>query len=63
MENLENRVELTNSDLEKVSGGNDGLIKRTVTGLKSGFLAIRSDACYDVKNELGALYNNDIVYS
>lgn len=50
-------------DLEKVAGGNDGLTTRKVTGIKTGFLALRSDTCYDEKNELGTLYNGDYVYS
>ena len=60
---MENRVEMNDIALEKVAGGNDGLTTRMVTGLKSGFLAIRSDTVYDPKNELGTLYNGDYVYS
>ena len=63
MDNLENKVELTNEELEKVAGGNDGLVTRTVSGLKTGFLALRSDSVYDASNELGTLYNGDLVYS
>lgn len=63
MENKMNRTELHDSALEKVAGGNDGLTTRKVAGLKTGFLALRSDAEYDAKNELGTLYNGDYVYS
>lgn len=60
---MENKLELNMEELAKVSGGEDGLTTRTVEGLKSGFLAIRSAADYDYKNELGALHNGDYVYS
>lgn len=60
---MENKVELTNEELRSVVGGNDGFTTRTVKGLKSGYLALRSDTCYDDKNIIGHLYNGDYVYS
>ena len=60
---MENKVELTNEELNKIAGGNDGLTTRKVCGLAKGYLALRNDTCYDDKNIIGHLYNNDLVYS
>lgn len=62
-------------ELEEVVGGKDriadGVVagphtkshgsKKTVTGLNSGWLALRSAPCYDAGNEIGQLYNGDKV--
>ena len=60
---MENINELSNIELEKVAGGNDGLINKKVCSLKTGYLALRSDVYYDDKNILGHLYNGDYVSS
>ena len=56
---------LSDDSLEDISGG-AGATKKTfrkVAGLKSGYLAIRSEPCYDYKNEKRGheLYNGDVV--
>lgn len=61
MENIVN--EIRDVELEKVAGGNDGMTRMKVSGLKTGYLAVRSDAAYDDKNILGHLYNNEYVYA
>ena len=64
-------------ELEAVAGGKDriadGVVsglhltshgsssKKTVSGLTSGWLALRSAPCYDASNEIGQLYNGDKV--
>ena len=62
-------------ELEEVAGGKDriadGVVagphtkshgsKKTVTGLNSGWLALRSAPCYDAGNEIGQLYNGEEV--
>ena len=64
MDNMENKVcELGKEELEKVTGGNDGLTTRRVCNLKKGYLAIRNYPSYNAANELGTLYNGDYVYS
>ena len=50
-------------ELEQVAGGNDGFEQATwrwvtVTGTKN-YLAVRNEAAYDERNEIGALYNGD----
>ena len=57
-----NRAELKNEQMEQVVGGKsvfDNFEKRKVSGLKTGWLALRNDTAYDPKNEIGQLYNGD----
>lgn len=54
---------VTPEELEKISGGVDGMVGlydgpyKTVHGLQSGWLALRSKPCYNANNEIGKLYN------
>ena len=54
-------------ELEQVNGGADGKLgifegpMKTVSGLKTGWLALRTAPSYDPKNEIGQLYNNEKV--
>ena len=65
MENEFKKV--TSEELDEVSGGRDGIHGmyagpiKTVHGLESGWLALRSEPCYDASNEIGKLYNGDKV--
>lgn len=56
---------LSDDDLEDIAGGADASKKtfRKVGGLKSGYLAIRTEPCYDYGNEKRGheLYNGDLV--
>ena len=58
---------MNNEELTQTVGGRDGKAglwegpKRTVHGLESGWLALRSEPCYDYHNEIGQLYNGDEV--
>ena len=58
---------MSSEELAQVAGGIDGKVgldegpMRTVHGLQSGWLALRSDPCYDASNEIGKLYNDDSV--
>ena len=59
---------MNEAELNQVAGGIDGYCGldpsgpwTTVTGLKSGWLALRSDYKYDYSNEIGQLYNGDRV--
>lgn len=56
---------LSDDDLEDIAGGagSSKKIFKKVAGLKSGYLAIRSEKCYDYKNEKRGheLYNGDLV--
>lgn len=64
MDNMDNQFyELSDEELEKVVGGNDGLRRRRVSYLQTGYLAIRTRPVYDDSNILGTLYNGDWVYS
>ena len=59
-----NREELKAENMEQVVGGKsvfDNFEKRKVSGLKTGWLALRTDASYDPKNEIGQLYNGEEV--
>ena len=59
-----NREELKAENMEQVVGGKsvfDNFEKRKVSGLKTGWLALRNDTAYDPKNEIGQLYNGDEV--
>ena len=59
-----NREELKAENMEQVVGGKsifDNFEKRKVSGLKTGWLALRTDAAYDPKNEIGQLYNGEEV--
>lgn len=52
-------------ELEQAAGGYGGNgVQRRVSGLKSGYLAMRTVAYYDANNEIrGAeLHNGDVVY-
>ena len=56
--------EIMIDELEQIVGGKtvfDNFEKRKVSGLKSGWLALRTEAAYDPKNEIGQLYNDDEV--
>lgn len=58
---------LNNEELTEAAGGRHGkhgLFEgptRTVHGLQTGWLALRSEPCYDYNNEIGQLYNGDKV--
>ena len=59
---------MNEQELNQVAGGIDGFCGldpdgpwTTVTGLTSGWLALRSDYKYDPSNEIGRLYNGDRV--
>ena len=59
---------MNEQELNQVAGGVDGFCGldpdgpwTTVTGLTSGWLALRSDYKYDPSNEIGQLYNGDRV--
>ena len=59
---------MNEQELNQVAGGIDGFCGldpdgpwTTVTGLTSGWLALRSDYKYDASNEIGQLYNGDRV--
>ncbi len=55
---------LSVEEMEQVVGGKsvfDNFEKRKVSGLKTGWLALRNDTAYDPKNEIGQLYNGDEV--
>lgn len=58
---------ISESELNEISGGVDGMVGlfdgeyRTVHGLTSGWLAMRSDPSYNSNNEIGKLYNGDRV--
>ena len=50
--------------MEQVAGAkrvSRHLERRAVSGLKTGWLALRTDAAYDPKNEIGQLYNGEEV--
>lgn len=57
--------ELTEEELKEVAGGcgYSHLRTRFVCNLKSNYLAIRSYPSYAAQNELGSLYNGQVVYS
>ena len=57
--------ELNEEELQKVAGGYrpEELLPRFVCNLESNYLAIRSYPSFELANELGSLYNNQIVYS
>ncbi|MDO5475743.1 MAG: hypothetical protein Q4F43_01355 [Eubacteriales bacterium] len=55
-------------ELEGITGGVNGKVGldmngpwKEVSGLKTGWLALRTDPVYDFKNEIGQLYNGDKV--
>ena len=58
---------MNNEELTQAVGGLDGKVgldegpMRTVHGLQSGWLALRSEPLYDANNEIGKLYNGDKV--
>ena len=58
---------IDNEELNRTVGGREGKVGlwegpyRTVHGLQSGWLALRSEPCYDARNEIGHLYNGDRV--
>lgn len=58
---------MNDGELEQVAGGKAKLepvgngTKTKVTGLKSGYLALRKEPGYDASNEIGQLYNGDEV--
>ena len=58
---------MNNEELTQTVGGREGKVgieegpKRTVHGLESGWLALRSEPRYDYRNEIGQLYNDDEV--
>ena len=60
-------MKMSNEELMLAVGGRHGkkgLCEgpiRTVHGLQSGWLALRSDSRYDANNEIGQLYNGDTV--
>ena len=58
---------MNNEELTQVTGGVEGMVGlydgeyMEVQGLESGWLALRSEPCYDYKNEIGQLFNGDRV--
>ncbi len=65
---MANEFEKLNSEeLTEATGGRHGKKglwegpKRKVHGLETGWLALRSEPCYDYRNEIGQLYNGDEV--
>ena len=60
-------MKMSNEELMLAVGGRhgkEGLCEgpmRTVHGLQSGWLALRSEPRYDYRNEIGQLYNGDVV--
>lgn len=60
---------LNEEELEQAAGGKSGIkaidgggsTHKTVTGLKTGYLALRSAPGYNYSNEIGQLYNGDKV--
>ena len=66
MEDIEIRNhELSEEEMQKVAGGSDNfnLRPRYVCNLEAGYLAIRNYPSFEAENELGSLYNNQVVYS
>ena len=60
-------IKMNNQELTQVAGGRDGKVgieegpMKTVHGLQTGWLALRSEPRYDYRNEIGQLYNGDEV--
>jgi hypothetical protein len=60
-------IKMNNQELTQVAGGREGKVgieegpMKTVHGLQTGWLALRSEPRYDAKNEIGQLYNDDVV--
>ena len=60
-------IKMNTEELTQAVGGLDGKVgldegpMRTVHGLQSGWLALRSEPRYDANNEIGKLYNGDKV--
>jgi len=54
---------VTLEELKNIAGGVEGMVGlydgpyKTVHGLQSGWLALRSKPCYNANNEIGKLYN------
>ncbi len=63
MTDMMKNYEMADEDLAQAAGGNDASSKRYVTGLATGYLALRSEPTYNPNNELGALVNGDYVTS
>ncbi len=56
--------EIMIDEMELIVGGKtvfDNFEKRKVSGLKIGWLALRTEAAYNPKNEIAQLYNDDEV--
>ena len=64
---MNDTMKMSSKELTQVVGGEDGKSGlcegpvRRVHGLESGWLALRSEPCYDYHNEIGQLYNGDVV--
>ena len=58
---------VTEEELSAISGGQDGKVGlyegpwKTVMNLQTGWLALRTAPVYDYNNEIGQLYNGDMV--
>jgi len=58
---------VSEEELEKIAGGVDGMVGlydgpyKTVSGIQTGYLALRSDPSYNARNEIGQLNNGDRV--
>ena len=58
---------ITEEELSTISGGQDGWVGlyegpwKTVMNLQTGWLALRTAPIYDYSNEIGQLYNGDVV--
>ncbi|MBP3876270.1 MAG: hypothetical protein J6E41_11305 [Lachnospiraceae bacterium] len=72
---MDNEIKKMNDEeLNEIAGGKNALADskhpehhsapagtRTVTGLQSGWLALRNAPAYNANNEVGHLYNGDVV--
>ena len=58
---------ITQEELTAINGGQDGKVGlyegpwKTVMNLQTGWLALRTAPIYDYSNEIGQLYNGDVV--
>ena len=63
MSEIKDMMKLEDAVVENAAGGNDGCngCYSTVCGLKTGYLAMRTQPYYSEANEIGCLYNGDCV--
>ncbi len=64
---LDEFKKVSEEELENIAGGVDGMVGlydgpyKTVHGIETGYLALRSDPSYNASNEIGRLNNGDRV--